>query len=189
MFFWHKQLSHKSRWLNIIICCDYNDFYILWLHKKNEFWAWHLVIQFYRGKKKNLLGGGIKTIWTFIILFSLLTCRLVAVTPKSTHSSVFTTSCPASLTTAQRQPPETAVLRWARERLCVTFWLYFQPAHSWLFRDLGRHIADFIVPRLSSPFPCGMNDVPRGGLRYIITKQKLSRLAVAGFMAKFMEIT
>ena len=34
-----------------------------------------------------------------------------------------------------------------------------------------------------------MSDVPHGGLRYTITKQKLSRLAVARFMAKFMEIT
>lgn len=53
----------------------------------------------------------------------------------------------------------------------------------------GDNIADFIVQHLSSPFSCGMNDVPHGGLRYIITKQKLSRLAVARFMAEFMEIT
>lgn len=67
--------------------------------------------------------------------------------------------------------------------------LSFSGAHSWLFCDLGRHIADFIVHCLSSPFSCGMSDVPHGGLRYTITKQKLSRLAVARFMAKFMEIT
>lgn len=66
--------------------------------------------------------------------------------------------------------------------------LTFRGAHSWLFHDLRRRIADFIVQCLSSPFSCGMSDVPHGGLRSIITKQKLSRLAVARFMAKFMEI-
>lgn len=57
------------------------------------------------------------------------------------------------------------------------------------FHDLGRHIGNFIVQSLSSPFSGGINDVPHRGLRSIITKQKLSRLAILRFMAKFMEIT
>lgn len=67
--------------------------------------------------------------------------------------------------------------------------LVFSGVHAEVSHDLGRHTADFIVQSLSSPVSCEVSDIPHGGLRYIITKQKLSRLAPLRFTAQFMEIT
>ena len=108
----------------------------------------------------------------FYLPLSLLACRLLIITGrKGTHFSMFTTFPPTKTLLLKRGSLARPQFY---DRLVTLFHilvvLTFSGAHSWLFHDLKRCIADFIVHRLSSPFSCGMSDVPHGGLRYLITK-------------------
>lgn len=179
-----KHLLYKSRWLNIIIAIALKVSVSI-TEQKNCSWASHPLYSIIKKIIISLLDSDIKkSIWTFIILSPYLPAgySLSQEGRGSTFLHVYNLSTNKDLTAKQRRPGETTVLWSACDFVPHSGCTYFQWSSFLTVSWFEEMHCWFYCSRLFSFFLWD-SDVPHGGLRYLITKQKLSRLAVARFMA------